>query len=453
MTSTVTRVVDISVTRQPGVQSLASFDIPALITNDAPNTSFGSTNRAKRYLISSLSTVATDFGINSETYKAARAYTSQTPKPAAFYIIKRGAAVARVKTLTFAADMATGQTFNAVVHGETVTVPWNTDWATTIDAIATALQGARGVNTAVDTVASDLITVTFDAEYPGDISASVSGTGAPAVAIATTTPGRAIDSDIADAIAESNTNKWYVLNPVQKTQGVLLSAAAEIQARRKLMIAQSDEAEITDAAETDDTLSILQGKAYDRVALGYHEDSTEHPHAALSSRVLGVAPGQVTFALKNLKGVTPDDLSDDEVDAVIAKNGFIYIEQGNTGVTINAKLANGDPIESTRDIDYFVNELEEEIYSKLIAVNKLPADEVGLAAVEGWGQSVVNRMVGEGVFAAVDSEGNPPVFTVPTLATWDSSDKAAGVLSGCKVLAQLAGSIVKVEVAANIALA
>ncbi len=453
MTSTVTRVVDISVTRAAGVQSLASFDIPAIITAEAPNASFGVSNRAKKYLIGSLSSVGTDFGTSSETYKAARAIVSQSPKPSSFYIIKRGTAVARVKTLTFSADMASGQTFTANVHGDAVSVAWTTDWATTIDAIATALQAARGVDTAVDTVASDLITVTFDAEYPGDISASVSGTGAPTITIATTTAGRTIADDIADAIAESTTNKWYALNPVQGSQGVCLAAGAEIEARRKLLMLQSSEAAVYDATETEDTLSLLQDKNYARTAFLWHSDTTEYGNAALASRALGVAPGSVTFALKTLAGVTADDLTDDEADAVIDKNGVIYIEQGNNGVTLNAVTVNGDPIEATRDIDYFVNELEEEIYSKLVAVNKLPADQIGLAAVKGWGQSVVNRMVSEGVFAATDSNGNAPEFTVPALADWDSSDKAAGILSGCKVFAQLAGSIVKVEVAANIALA
>lgn len=453
MTSTVTRVVDISVTRAAGAQSLASFDIPAIITNESPNTSFGVSNRAKKYLIGSLSSVGTDFGTSSETYKAARAIVSQRPTASSFYIIKRGAAVARVKTLTFSADMASGQTFTATVHGDAVSVPWNTDWSTTIDDIATALQAARGVDTAVDTVGSDLITVTFDAEYPGDITASVTGSGAPTITIATTTAGRTVADDISDAIAETTTNKWYMLAPVQGSQGVCFSAGAEIEARRKMLLLQSSEAAIYDATETEDTLSLLNGKAYTRTALLWHSDTTEYANAALAGRFLGVAPGQVSASLKTLSGVTADDLTDDEADAIIDKDGVIYIEQGNTGVTLNGVLVNGDQIESTRDIDYFVNELEEEIYSRLVATNKLPADNNGLAAVKGWGQGVVNRMVLEGVFAATDENGDAPQFTVPALADWDSSDKAAGILSGCKVFAQLANSIVKVEVAANIALA
>lgn len=453
MTSTVTRVVDISVTRAAGAQSLASFDIPAIITNESPNTSFGVSNRAKKYLIGSLSSVRTDFGTSSETYKAARAIVSQRPTASSFYIIKRGAAVARVKTLTFSADMASGQTFTATVHGDAVSVPWNTDWSTTIDAIATALQAARGVDTAVDTVGSDLITVTFDAEYPGDITASVTGSGAPTITIATTTAGRTVADDISDAIAETTTNKWYMLAPVQGSQGVCLSAGAEIEARRKMLLLQSSEAAIYGATETEDTLSLLNGKAYTRTALLWHSDTTEYANAALAGRFLGVAPGQVSASLKTLAGVTADDLTDDEADAIIDKDGVIYIEQGNTGVTLNGKTVNGDQIEATRDIDYFVNELEEEIYSRLVATNKLPADNNGLAAVKGWGQGVVNRMVLEGVFAATDENGDAPEFTVPALADWDSSDKAAGILSGCKAFAQLANSIVKVEVAANIALA
>lgn len=453
MTSTVTRVVDISVSRLAGIQSLAAFDIPAIITAETPNASFGVSNRAKKYLIGSLSSVGTDFGTSSETYKAARAIVSQRPTASSFYIIKRGAAVARVKTLTFSADMATGQTATVVVHGETVTQAWSTDWATTIDALATKIQNAIGVDTAVDTVASDLITVTFDAEFPGDISASVSGSGAPTVTIATTTAGRTIADDISDAIAESTTNKWYMLAPVQGSMGIALAAGAEIEARRKMMILQAAEAGIIDATETEDTLSLLNGKAYTRTALMYHSDTTEYGNAALAGRFLGVAPGQVSASLKTLAGVTADDLTDDQADAVIDKEGVIYIEQGNTGITLNGVLVNGDPIESTRDIDYFVNELEEEIYSRLVATNKLPADINGLAAVKGWGQGVVNRMVLEGVFAATDENGDAPEFTVPALADWDASDKAAGILSGCKVFAQLANSIVKVEVAANIALA
>ena len=147
----ITRIVDVTLTRVEGVQGLASFDIVALITNESPNASFGASNRAKKYTASELATVGTDFGTTTEVYKAAQKLLSQSPTVNQFYVIKRDSPVAIEKEITWSGDFAAGEVITGTVNGDAISVNWNTDQATTMGDLNTAIAAAYGVDTSTGT--------------------------------------------------------------------------------------------------------------------------------------------------------------------------------------------------------------------------------------------------------------------------------------------------------------
>ena len=447
----ITRLVDVTLQRVQGVAGLLAFNVPAIITNEVPNASFGVSNRAKLYQISELSTVGTDFGATTEVYKAFRAVASQRPTVDRVVIIKRDTAVATVKTITWSGDFDTGETITGTVNGDAISVAWNTDQATTMGDLNTAIAAAYGVDTSSGT--ANVNTVTADAEFPLEITISAAGGNAPTATIATTTPGRTIADDLTAAAAETGTNLWYAVYNAQTNAGQHLSAAAWAEAQTKLYFGQSSEAAIITNATTD-IMSRLDAAAYSRTALTYRAATTDHAPAALLGRVLAVAEGSITFANKTLAGVTPDALSASQLAFIDSKNGNAYTLIANQGVFTPGVASDGIAIEAWRDLDYLVNELNESLLNLLTANNKIPFTETGLKLVEGTGQAVLDRLVAEGVLAPGDGATiDAPVFTVPSLASISGSDKTARRLTGCTVTGTYAGSIIKIVVAATINLA
>lgn len=444
----VTRILNVTLTRLAGVQGLASFDIPAIITDDTPEASFGASNRAKRYAISDLASVGTDFGTSTETYKAARAIVSQSPTVSQFYIIKRDAAVAQVKTVTWSEDFASGDTITGTVNGDAISVAWNTDQSTTMGDLNTAIAAAYGVDTSTGTANEN--EVTADANYELSISLTAAGGNAPTATVATTTAGRVAAEDITDALAEVSTAQWYALYYAGTNEGAILSMAGQAEASELLFAYQSNAAAIKTNATTD-VMSRVKAAGYLRSFGVYRETLTDHMPAALLGRVLAADPGAITFWGKAVSSVTPDNLTSAEIGFIEGKNGNNYAYIAGAGNFQPGVCADGTSIQTTRDLDYFKYKLIERLLAVLRSSDKLPFSTAGLKVVETNGQSVMDQMVREGLFDPGDSENiAAPLFTVPALADIDAADKTAHLLDGCTYNATYLDGIRKINVAGNI---
>jgi len=441
------RVVDLTVTRIEGGAGAPSFNYPLILTDEAPGAGFGSAH-VKRYGISQLSTVGTDFSTSGDTYKAALAVASQSPRPSYFYVGERTTAVATVKTLTFSGALATGHVVAGTVNGTAISVTFSGTTADTLTAIAAAIDAVEGVASATSN-GTTTITITATVEWVLTVSTfTVTGSPSLTCATATTTAGRTIQDDIADAEAETLTNGWYAICPTSTSKGASLAAAAYVETLRKMLFLQSSAAEILDVADTDDLLSRLQDLAYERTMTIYTDDTQEFINAAAVSRVFAIAPGNVTFANKNFTGVTASDITETDIDTVQGKGGNTYTTLGGSGRLLKGFTADGNPAIATRDIDYFVSTLEIDLFNMLSQANKIPFTQAGIQLVDNVGDSVNKRMVAEGVF----TNDPVPTFNVPAVADVPGGDKAAGTLSGVTHTATLANAIIKIEAAISLQL-
>lgn len=444
----VSRILSVTLTRLAGVKGLASFDIPAIISDDTPNSSFGASNRAKKYLISELSSVGTDFGTSTATYKAAAAIVAQSPTVDQFYIIKTGTNVAQVKTITWSGDFATGETITGTVNGDAISVTWNTDQATTMGDLNTAIAAAYGVDTSTGTANEN--EVTSDAGYQLDISISASGGNAPTATIATTTEGRTIAADITDALAETSTALWYALYYCGTNEGSMWEGTRQCETSELLFAFQSNTGAIKTNATTD-IFSRIKAAGYVRTFYTYRETLTDHAPAALLGRCMEPDPGSVAFWGKKLAGVTPDELTSSEIGFIEGKNGNNYCYIGGQGNYQPGVAANGDSIQTTRDLDYFKYKLIERLLAVLSANDKIPFSVAGLALVKANGQGVMDQMVNEKIFDdGATEEIDAPTFNVPALGDVDAADKTAHLLDGCTYNATYLDGIRKINVAGNI---
>lgn len=433
------RIVTVNITRRTGAQGLASFNYPVILTDDTPNSSFGS-DRVVRYSANGLSSVGTDFGTSSATYKAFRAMVSQNRKPKYIYVAERDAAVAIQKTITITGTILSGQTVAGTVNGTAISVVYATSSTATMDAVATAIAAVEGVASA--THSTGVITIVATAQWELSVSTfAATGSGTlPTFAVATTVAGRTIADDI-EALFAENTNP-YLIYLTSTNKGAILSAAAYVQTLRKLLFAATTDSAVKAAGSTD-VASQLETAGYTRTAIFYTEDSTQHYPAALASLCLSYDPGAVAFHNKELVGVTPDDLTDTAIGVLEGKNANNYTTvYGSTALVLQGVTADGVQIHATRDQDYFQTTLEGRIANVLTVNPKIPLNTFGLKLIETAGQGVMNQMVAENVF---DSDVDA-TFTAPDIADISEEDVTAHLASGFTGSAKIQNAMVEVSV-------
>jgi hypothetical protein len=443
----VSRILTVSLTRLAGQAGLASFSLPGIISDDTPNATFGASNRAKKYLVSELSQVGTDFGTSTATYKAANAIVSQSPKVKSFYIIKTGTNVAQEKTITWSADFAAGEVITGTVNGDAISVAWDTDQATTMGNLNTAIAAAYGIDTSAGT--ANVNTVTSDAGYQVDISISAAGGDEPTATIATSTAGRTIADDISDALAETSTALWYALYYAGTNEGSMWEGTVSAEANELLFAFQSNAGPIKTVATTD-IMSRIKAAGYLRTFGTYRETLTDHAPAALISRVIQADNGSITFWGKTLVGVTPDALTSAELAFVEGKNCNNYCYIAGAGNFQPGVCADGTSIQTTWDLDYFVNKLIEKLLTILRSRDKTNFDRDGLALVRANGQGVMNDMVKQNIFAQETSTINAATFTVPDIDDLDAADITAHLLDDCTYDAVYLDGIRKIDVNGNV---
>lgn len=417
------RLAAITVTRRTGARGNAAQNYAVILSNEVPNASFGS-DKMKRYGINSSSSVGLDWGTSSETYKAFLRMTQQTPKPNSVWISERTAAVATVKTLTETGTLLAGQTIVGSVNGEAISVPFDTDDATSLANLDTAISAVQGV--AGVTVAGSILTITATPEYPLDVGAfTVTGSGTkPTFAVATTTPGRTIADDIAELLAQSNVP--YLIYLTGTSEGIILAASADVEGRRKLLFAQTTDSDVITSA-TDDIASQLKAFGYTRTALFFTKDSTGHYPAGLASIILGYDAGGVQAVNRRVVGATPDDLTDDEIGYLEEKycNSFTYIDNDIAAVQMGV-CSDGIDIHATRDTDHLVDILFGRIANTLTVNPKLAINKKGLGLIEADGLSTTQYGLSKGIL----DEDYANFFQAPEPEDIPAEDKSANLASG-----------------------
>ena len=451
----ISEIIDSSVSESVGNTALGNVSVPALLqaAADTPGSAFTGV-QAVEYEISTdgAASVEEDLG-DGDTLAAFNQMVAQNLNADNAYIIKRTAAVATVKTMTFSGAISTGHSVSFVINGQTGSVSYASSTAATLTALAAAIQALDGIDTASSN-GTDTITITADAEWELNVAASTAGSGAPTVAIATTTAGNHAGDDVAAAIAEDATNLWYGLCTVDTDNGIILSVAAALEGSGKFFWYQTSEAGAKSNGDTTNIASYIAAKNY-RCTLGFwHADTTEYINAAAMAQYFASEPGSVALAHMTLQGVTVDSLTAAEVTTLEARNMNTYRAFSLTDSAFNmvrkGVRADGKRAEATRDLDYFLNEINTAGLQFIKSSKKPPYDQDGLNQWAAVLRTLANRMVTEGILRG-DAEADTPVkVEIPKFSEISSGNKAIYKFAGCRILGQLRNGVLTVSAAAEV---
>jgi hypothetical protein len=134
-------------------------------------------------------------------------------------------------------------------------------------------------------------------------------------------------------------NDWYGWALTDRTPATILAAAAWTESVRKLFGTSIAEPGAYDPEVTTDTGYLLYNDNYFRTFWFYHEKAaTDFPETAVFARCFAILPGGETWALKKLAGVTTDNLTETQYNAITKKNGNTFERFRN--ISISNPLSN-----------------------------------------------------------------------------------------------------------------
>ena len=421
-------IVDVQITRQTRSVSQAGFGTMLIA---GLNATFP--ERIRFY--EDPEAVAEDFATSNEEYKAAVAAFSQSPRPTRIAIGKLSALVAGVWTLDFNQDFGAGDSASVTVNGIVCT-------GATLAALASAIDAVDGVASAVVDGVLFKITVTSDSGRVLTLStlaitSSLSLTGT----LVNTTPGVTVQDGL-DAIEQAS-GEWYALVLAMQTFASQFEAARWIEARRKIFFARSNVAGVKDGSSTTDIAFVLKTANYERTAVIYHAPaSDDFVDAAWLGKMLPEAPGSATFKFKSLAAVAADTLTATEELAVKDKNANTYQTIGGVNITVEGKMASGEFIDIIIGTDWLQARIQERVYSKLVALKKIPFTDAGVAVIE----NEVRAQLTEGIRVGLLAQDPEFTVSVPRVADVSATDKANRFLPDVTFSATLAGAVHKTQI-------
>ena len=187
--------------------------------------------------------------------------------------------------------------------------------------------------------------------------------------------------DVAKDLAEicNEDNSWYGLVTIERDLETQQEVAEWTEANTKLYLTSSSDAKCWSASDDTDLLSVMQKKQYYRTITMAHKESEEYPEVAWPCVNFSYEPGSETWALKQLSGVTTQNFTATQINAINKKNGN-YFEKyhDNISLTNPGKVASGEWIDVIRFRDWLVDKIQTDQVQMMINRKKLPYTDAGI---------------------------------------------------------------------------
>lgn len=178
-----------------------------------------------------------------------------------------------------------------------------------------------------------------------------------------------------------------------------------------------------------------------RTIIFNHNVDGEHLDAAAIGELASRTVGSITWKFKGLKGVTPGEFNETELEAISVDNAIAYVMKAGKAQLSEGTLANGEFIDVIHGQDWIKADMENEVQYALQQADKLPYDSRGINAVEAAATTTLERGFKNGIVAVTD-EGLPDyVITTLSRDQVDAQDRAERVYPGLSFSFGLAGAI------------
>lgn len=257
-------------------------------------------------------------------------------------------------------------------------------------------------------------------------------------------PATTLATDLA-AISTIN-DTWYALYTLYNSEDCVKAAAAHVESKKKIYIADISASETVTLASvgtgTSDAADDLKALNYKRTAVVYHPSPASMLGVGWLGARLSTDPGSETWKFAAVSGVTAVSLTATHKTNLRAKNANTLENIGGTARMWDGKVCSGEYIDVTRGLDWLENLMQVGVYNAIAGVLKVPFTDAGIALIESEVIAALNVGVQQGLLSS-----NPkPVVTVPKASAVSAADKTARLLPDIKFAATLAGAIHKTRI-------
>lgn len=415
----VSRVVNVAVEMSPTAAALRNFG-SCLILGDSDI--IDTDERIRLY--SSISDIATDFGISSREYLAAQAFFSQSPQPTQVYIGRwaKSATAGRLRGRTLSSAEQDISLFTAITTG---TLSLTIDGAsksmasidlsaeTNLNGVASQISSALGVSGSCAWTGERFVITSATTGTSSTVATTDTGTLSSLMGFAgsaTSVAGVAAESLASAITALLDYNTWYMVCVApDASDDSIVEAAGLIEAAspsRMIGFTTQNSTEIDSTASS--TLgSRLKGLGYNRTILVYSSDS---PVAAASvfGRMATInfegSNTTLTLKFKQLPGVTAENLRSSQAEALKSHNVNAFCAyQNGTSILQEGITSGGWFIDETHGLDWLQNRVETDLWNLLYTSKKVGQDESGATAIvscvnKSLEQGVTNGLIAPGVW-------------------------------------------------------
>lgn len=415
----VSRVVNVAVEMSPTAAALRNFG-SCLILGDSDI--IDTDERIRLY--SSISDIATDFGISSREYLAAQAFFSQSPQPTQVYIGRwaKSATAGRLRGRTLSSAEQDISLFTAITTG---TLSLTIDGAsksmasidlsaeTNLNGVASQISSALGVSGSCAWTGERFVITSATTGTSSTVATTDTGTLSSLMGFAgsaTSVAGVAAESLASAITALLDYNTWYMVCVApDASDDSIVEAAGLIEAAspsRMIGFTTQNSTEIDSTASS--TLgSRLKGLGYNRTILVYSSDS---PVAAASvfGRMATInfegSNTTLTLKFKQLPGVTAENLRSSQAEALKSHNVNAFCAyQNDTSILQEGITSGGWFIDETHGLDWLQNRVETDLWDLLYTSKKVGQDESGATAIgscvnKSLEQGVTNGLIAPGVW-------------------------------------------------------
>jgi hypothetical protein len=279
------------------------------------------------------------------------------------------------------------------------------------------------------------------------VSTSLASTGVFNVSLEDRTTDPGIAADLAAMLA-ADANWYAVVIADSAGKAEATAAAAYLETVRRIALYQTADALAHSSSSVDDVAYNLKATGYTRSSVWFYPHlglSTGQLAAAVLGRCLPLNPGKVTFAHKELSGVTVASPTETQSANLEAKNANHYTEIGDGGDTFPGKSCEGEYIDVIRDLDKSYSRMQTAALSVVRSSDKVPFDDNGIDTMGGAIRGALKADETDGIYA----KGSTSV-TTPAASAVSSGDKAVRNLTGVTFFARVAGAIHITEVTGTV---
>lgn len=417
----VSKVVGVKIFSSPTFPARKGFGLLNIIGTSA---SLPAGDRIRFY--SDMDGVAADFAANTEEYKAAQIFFSQSPKATELAISRRFVNAVAGQLLGGLGVEKNIATWNAIANGAfNITIDGQAEQvvgmdfsgAANLNAVATIIQTALQLQAAGSTCVwngsrfilssgstGPTSTITF-ASAPG-AGTDISGLMACRVEdLGYFTAGVAAESITASLNALQDKNQsWYgFMFTKEVTADDMKEAAAWAEARVKIFGYTSSASNIQDAAQTNDLASFFKDNGYDRT-FGIYDDNDPYSVASAFARAFVVNFNEqnstMTLKFKRLPGTTPVTITESQRLALTKKNINYYSYFGESAMLAEGVMASGKFFDEIHGLDWFQNAIETNVFGYLYTqTTKVPQTDKGVARLVAQVEKACNDAVNNGLLA------------------------------------------------------